>query len=1141
MANAGEIRYTVSVETQASIDAAQQANKALDATERQMLETDAASKQLNTTLTKLAKSIGAVVTVAAIYGEMKKAVVLTKEFNATISNLGALTGLAGDDLKKLENAARRIGATTSLSGTQAAEGMRLIGSQVPALLASTDALAGVTKAAAVLAEAANTDLPSAAQAIAGAINQFGIAAEETDMIINALAAGAKNGASSVEQTAAAMAVAGTTAKGAGVSFEEFNALVQTLGQGQIFAAEAGTALRNVLLRLESSVDTNLRPSVVGVGAALRNMEKEVARGTSTYEKFGIVNKTAADTLLQNIDYYEKTVVAVTATNEAYEQQARNSDNLKTDVAALNSAYEDLQITLGQKLDPTLRGFAQTLTSLLLALGDSEDGVSGFEKVLSNLETAATAVAAVMAARIATSLAVTTKGFYTNTIAAGAAARANVATAQSAVVLAAQNLITAQAAERAAVGLQTHAAAAKALAVADAQATAAVNALTVAQTRLNGIMTLGARAAAALRTGMAFLGGPLGVALLAATAFFTLRDSADEVASSLSDMNEPLDETVKRLQDMSELAREAELRRLSSEADELAKAAQAMGQKIALALNDQLMARFDVLGQSAADTVPAINAVKDAANDMRRGAEVDFNAAAAVVRELGDQHSKLRDELLESLHQMEQASSAATNMADRHSELSSALSQTAAEAVATAGAVDELTDSLRTGSNAAAEYTQKAGRALEDAKDKSAVGKLTRDIRDNAEAWETATKEQLDAAFAVAFATDAYTSQQGALRKATGARKGMTKADREAKQAADQARKGAEDNAKALERLSEQIYQTGLNSKELAQRQAELMLNEYATPEQIEAVRALSGALFDLNKLEKDRAAFGEDVGGKIRGDVPVLQGGGFDDGTARYEAEKVAEERRYAEQLERLEEAERLKLEVAGGYDLMREQLYQEHSDRMAEIDRVRLDMQLTQWADGFGSMSQGLQAFATEFGKESKGMFAVAKAAAIAQAVIQTYQAATGAYAAMASIPYVGPALGIAAAAAAVAGGMAKVSAIRSQNMGGGRQYGGPVSAGKYYRVNEGGMPEIFKGSDGNQYLMPNQKGEVVSNREATSGGGGVVVNLNEDASRAGQVNQSAGTDEQTIIDIFVSNIMSDGRAADALQSKYGIQTQGR
>jgi hypothetical protein len=80
------------------------------------------------------------------------------------------------------------------------------------------------------------------------------------------------------------------------------------------------------------------------------------------------------------------------------------------------------------------------------------------------------------------------------------------------------------------------------------------------------------------------------------------------------------------------------------------------------------------------------------------------------------------------------------------------------------------------------------------------------------------------------------------------------------------------------------------------------------------------------------------------------------------------------------------------------------------------------------------------EGGKKNKAMFEAGKLASIANATINTYEAATGAYSAMASIPFVGPALGAAAAAAAVVSGMAQVSSIQSQSFGGG---GGGGSAG--------------------------------------------------------------------------------------------------
>lgn len=83
-----------------------------------------------------------------------------------------------------------------------------------------------------------------------------------------------------------------------------------------------------------------------------------------------------------------------------------------------------------------------------------------------------------------------------------------------------------------------------------------------------------------------------------------------------------------------------------------------------------------------------------------------------------------------------------------------------------------------------------------------------------------------------------------------------------------------------------------------------------------------------------------------------------------------------------------------------------------------------------------------------SKTMFNIGKAAAITQTVLSTYEGAQKAYASLAGIPIVGPALGIAAAGAAIAAGAARVSAIRSQSFGGGGSVsnvggGGGITAG--------------------------------------------------------------------------------------------------
>jgi len=85
-----------------------------------------------------------------------------------------------------------------------------------------------------------------------------------------------------------------------------------------------------------------------------------------------------------------------------------------------------------------------------------------------------------------------------------------------------------------------------------------------------------------------------------------------------------------------------------------------------------------------------------------------------------------------------------------------------------------------------------------------------------------------------------------------------------------------------------------------------------------------------------------------------------------------------------------------------------------------------------FFGMAKGLM------NSHSHAMFEIGKASAISETVIATYSSATKAYQAMAGIPIIGPELGAIAAAAAIASGMAQVSAIRGTSFGGGASGGG-------------------------------------------------------------------------------------------------------
>src|SRR5690606_6275630 len=119
-----------------------------------------------------------------------------------------------------------------------------------------------------------------------------------------------------------------------------------------------------------------------------------------------------------------------------------------------------------------------------------------------------------------------------------------------------------------------------------------------------------------------------------------------------------------------------------------------------------------------------------------------------------------------------------------------------------------------------------------------------------------------------------------------------------------------------------------------------------------------------------------------------------------------------------------------------------------------------------FSALAGAVEAYGGKASGAFRALFAISKAFAIAQA---TLNLSTAISQALADPTALTPMQKFANMAAVASAGAALVSQISSAGFGGGRQYGGNVSAGKFYRVNEGGAPEILN-TNGRQYLMMNQ-----------------------------------------------------------------------
>lgn len=168
----------------------------------------------------------------------------------------------------------------------------------------------------------------------------------------------------------------------------------------------------------------------------------------------------------------------------------------------------------------------------------------------------------------------------------------------------------------------------------------------------------------------------------------------------------------------------------------------------------------------------------------------------------------------------------------------------------------------------------------------------------------------------------------------------------------------------------------------------------------------------------------------------------------------------------------------------------------------------------------------------------AVAGTATTTAASVSSAAATTAAWTPAAIVASIGSfggaaAIGIGAviAAMAMAGGIA-----------GKRKNGGPVSAGSTYQVGEGGMPEIYRASNGSQYMIPGDNGKVISNKDLTNGGGGgVVVNINNYTSSNVDAQATPDGNGGWTVDAFVYDLDNGGPASQAIQRNHQAPRKAR
>jgi TP901 family phage tail tape measure protein len=315
--------------------------------------------------------------IGVLVAGFKKLTTAANDFNESVANLSALTGLAGKELEYLSDRAKDFAGSVTEDGIRITKSALSIvdaytqmGSKRPELLKDKEALASVTEQAIILSQAAKMELVPATNSLAISMNQFNAEAKEAPRYINAIAAGSKEGAGDVLYIAAALEKSGTSMKLAGLNIEEGIGLIETLAPKFSEATMAGTQLKNVMIKLQMSAD-KFNPEIVGMETALDNLAGANLSVTELTKLFGLENLNAAQTLIEGRDEFVRYRDAVTDTNVAIEQAIINTSTEKAKLEAKRQELNKYVILLGEKLAPALTfstgAFADLVKGIITAI------------------------------------------------------------------------------------------------------------------------------------------------------------------------------------------------------------------------------------------------------------------------------------------------------------------------------------------------------------------------------------------------------------------------------------------------------------------------------------------------------------------------------------------------------------------------------------------------------------------------------------------------------------------------------------------------------------------------------------------------------------------------------------------------------
>ena len=308
-------------------------------------------------------------------------------FEYTMSSVAAISSASSEDMDKLNVKAKEIGAGTMYTAQQAGEAlsyMALAGWDAQEMLSGVD---GVIS----LAAASGEDLGRVSDIVTDALTAFGLSAKDSGHFVDILAAAASNSNTTVSMLGEAFKYAAPVAGALGYTVEDVAVAMGLMANNGIKGSTAGTTLRNVFSALTGEI--RLSSSAFGeVTLTAQNSDGTMESFSGTLNKlkgyFGqmteaekvnnaqaLVGTRAYAGLLAILntteDDYQSLASAIeNCTGAAKTMADTRMDNLTGQVTLMESAFDAVKISIGEKLTPVLERLASAATDGLSWLADT---------------------------------------------------------------------------------------------------------------------------------------------------------------------------------------------------------------------------------------------------------------------------------------------------------------------------------------------------------------------------------------------------------------------------------------------------------------------------------------------------------------------------------------------------------------------------------------------------------------------------------------------------------------------------------------------------------------------------------------------------------------------------------------------------